>query len=135
MEISAPWKRISRAALHHLKTCFAAWQRQKKQGNSIGYASPRRTLRQHRTVTVDRHVPPPRSLHAMAARWPCRKHATKKPDHTVAGLGAGGNRAQVSMSAQMLRDQLYANVPSVRLAAGDRPPEPGTVSIVFCAAS
>ena len=41
----------------------------------------------------------------------------------------------VSMSAQILRAQLFAYTPSSALASGDNPPAPATANIVFCAAS
>ena len=69
---------------------------------------------------------------ATRALWQIRN---KKPGHKVRGLCRKETCDQASMSAQILRAQLLAKIPSVRLASADKPPEPATVTIVFCAAS
>ncbi len=61
--------------------------------------------------------------------------ARKKKPRMRRGLIAGASADQASVSAQMLRAQAMAYSPSSAVADADRPPEPGTVSMVFCVAS
>lgn len=54
---------------------------------------------------------------------------------SLQGVAPRAPRGQASVSAQMLRAQPWAYLPSSSLAALDTPPEPGTVSMVFFSAS
>ena len=61
----------------------------------------------------------------------CTKQATKKPGTFVRGLFTERNCDYVSISAQILRAQLFAYTPSSAFCSIDSPPEPATVTMVF----
>jgi hypothetical protein len=71
---------------------------------------------------------------SIRSQAPRKVRKRQRPGNTGA-LSGRDEAAQASESAQMLRAQAIAYSPSSALAAVDRPPEPGTVSMVFCAAS